>query len=131
MYLIFAFSAIFLASSFSIPYCNHNTFVPIFAASFAMLGDITIAERGSTIGFAGKRVIQDTIKESLPEGFQTAEYLQEHGGCIDLVVERKDLRDTIGTLLSILLKKNKSEVTTENANIDEVTEPLQKTSEAV
>jgi len=55
---------------------------------------------------------------------------KNHGG-IDLVVSRKDLRDTIATLLSILLKKNKSEVTTENANIDEVAEPLQKTSEAV
>ena len=99
-------------------------------ASFGMLGDIQIAEPKSQIGFAGKRVIEQTIGETLPEGFQTAEYIKNHGG-IDLVVSRKDLRDTIGTLLSILLKKNKSEVTTENANIDEVAEPLQKTSEAV
>ena len=100
------------------------------SASWAMIGDILIAEPKATIGFAGRRVIEQTIGETLPEGFQTAEYIKNHGG-IDLVVSRKDLRDTIGTLLSILLKKNKSEVTTENANIDEVAEPLQKTSEAV
>jgi acetyl-CoA carboxylase carboxyl transferase subunit beta len=99
-------------------------------ASLGMLGDIQIAEPKSKCGFAGARVIEQTIGETLPEGFQTAEYIKNHGG-IDLVVSRKDLRDTIATLLSILLKKNKSEVTTENANIDEVAEPLQKTSEAV
>ena len=55
-------------------------------------------------GFAGARVIEQTIGETLPEGFQTAEYIKNHGG-IDLVVSRKDLRDTIATLLSILLQK--------------------------
>tara|TARA_B100001123_G_C15229885_1_gene994705 strand:- start:567 stop:1490 length:924 start_codon:yes stop_codon:yes gene_type:complete len=75
-------------------------------ASWAMLGDIIMAEPKATVGFAGARVIQDTIKESLPEGFQTSEYVKEHGG-IDLVVSRKDLRDTIGNLITILLKKNK------------------------
>ena len=75
-------------------------------ASFGMLGDIQIAEPKSQIGFAGKRVIEQTIGETLPEGFQTAEYIKNHGG-IDLVVSRKDLRDTIGTLITILLKKNK------------------------
>ena len=99
-------------------------------ASFAMLGDIHIAEPKATVGFAGARVIQDTIKESLPENFQTAEYVQEHGG-IDIVVQRKDLRDTIAKLLSIFLKYNQSEVATKNEIIDEVEEPLQKTSEAV
>ena len=65
-------------------------------------------------------------------GAVARKYLQEHGGCIDLVVERKDLRDTIGTLLSILLKKNKSEeITTENANIDKIAKPLHKTSATV
>jgi len=85
-------------------------------ASFAMLGDIHIAEKGSTVGFAGSRVIEQTIGQSLPEGFQTAEYLKEKGG-IDLVVSRNDLRDTIGTLITILLKKNKitpSEASNEN-----------------
>ena len=73
-------------------------------ASWAMLGDILIAEPKATIGFAGRRVIEDTVRETLPSEFQTAEYVKEHGG-IDLVVERKYLSSTIGTLLNVLLKK--------------------------
>jgi acetyl-CoA carboxylase carboxyl transferase subunit beta len=69
-------------------------------ASFAMLGDIILAEPGALIGFAGKRVIEQTIKQSLPEGFQTAEFLLEHG-FIDAVVSREKLKDTLGQLLSI------------------------------
>ena len=68
-------------------------------ASFAMLADITIAEKGSTIGFAGKRVIQDTIREELPINFQKAEYLQDHG-MIDIVVHRKELKKTISDILN-------------------------------
>ena len=68
-------------------------------ASFAMLGDITIAEKGSTIGFAGKRVIQDTIREELPVDFQKAEYLHDHG-MIDIVVHRKELKKTIADILN-------------------------------
>ena len=67
-------------------------------ASFAMLGDITIAEKGSTIGFAGKRVIQDTIREELPIDFQKAEYLKEHG-MVDIVSHRKDLKQTLYKVL--------------------------------
>ena len=74
-------------------------------ASFAMLGDITLAEPNSLIAFAGRRVIQATVKEDLPENFQRAEYVQECG-FVDLIVERKDLKEKIGSLLSILLKKN-------------------------
>ena len=74
-------------------------------ASYAMVGDIHMAEVGSLIAFAGKRVIQGTVKEELPENFQTSEYVQK-SGFIDLIVERKDLAEKIGTLLSILLKKN-------------------------
>jgi len=99
-------------------------------ASFAMLGDIHIAEKGATVGFAGARVIAQTIGASLPEGFQTAEYVKEHGG-IDLVVPRNNLRDTIGILLSILLKKKESESSIENVDIDTVNKALPKTSEAV
>jgi len=73
-------------------------------ASFAMLGDITIAERGSTIGFAGKRVIQDTIREELPNDFQKAEYLEKHG-MVDIVVNRKDLKNTLNNILDIISKK--------------------------
>ena len=70
-------------------------------ASFAMLGDITIAEQGSTIGFAGKRVIQDTIREELPIDFQKAEYLKEHG-MVDIVTHRKDLKKTLISILNHL-----------------------------
>jgi acetyl-CoA carboxylase carboxyl transferase subunit beta len=68
-------------------------------ASFAMLGDITIAEKGSTIGFAGKRVIQDTIREELPIDFQKAEYLLDHG-MVDIVVHRKNLKKTLINILN-------------------------------
>ena len=74
-------------------------------ASFAMLGDVSLAEPGALIAFAGKRVIQATVKEDLPENFQTSEHLQKCG-FVDLIVERKDLSKKIGTLLSILLKQN-------------------------
>lgn len=70
-------------------------------ASYAMLGDISIAEPGALIGFAGPRVIENTIRESLPEGFQRAEYLLEHG-MLDLVVHRRDLRATLARLLALL-----------------------------
>lgn len=69
-------------------------------ASFAMLGDIILAEPGALIGFAGKRVIEQTIKQSLPEGFQTAEFLLEHG-FIDAVVPREKLKETLAQLLSL------------------------------
>jgi len=75
------------------------------SASFAMVGDLHLAEPGSTIGFAGRRVIEETVREKLPEDFQTAEYLKEHG-IVDIVVERKDLRETIGRVLSLLMDKN-------------------------
>ena len=68
-------------------------------ASFAMLGDITIAEQGSTIGFAGKRVIQDTIREELPIDFQKAEYLKEHG-MVDIVCHRKDLKKNLENVIN-------------------------------
>ena len=88
-------------------------------ASWGMLGDILIAEPKATIGFAGRRVIQDTVRETLPEEFQTAEYVKEHGG-IDLVVERKYLNSTIGTLLTVMLKKEETQVkdTTNVVTID-------------
>ena len=74
-------------------------------ASYAMVSDISIAEPGALIAFAGKRVIQGTVKEELPPNFQSAEYVQKTG-FVDLVVDRKDLASKIGTLLSILLKQN-------------------------
>ena len=82
-------------------------------ASYAMLGDLHIAEPGALIAFAGSRVIQGTVREELPEGFQRSEYL-EKTGFVDLIVERKDLRGKIVTLLSILLKKNSAINLSEN-----------------
>ncbi len=99
-------------------------------ASWAMLGDILIAEPKATIGFAGRRVIQDTVRETLPEEFQTAEYVKDHGG-IDLVIERKYLNTTVGTLLSVLLKKKEAEAKIDEINVVEIDKSLQTTSKAV
>jgi acetyl-CoA carboxylase carboxyl transferase subunit beta len=73
-------------------------------ASYAMLGDIQIAEPGALIGFAGQRVIEQTIGEKLPEGFQRAEYLLEHG-MLDRVIHRRHLRDELAMLLRLLTNK--------------------------
>jgi acetyl-CoA carboxylase carboxyl transferase subunit beta len=87
------------------------------SASVAMLGDVNIAEKGAMIGFAGARVIQQTINQDLPEGFQKAEFLQEHGA-VDLIVSRSELKPTIANLLDIFAiprkKKSKSQTTAEN-----------------
>jgi acetyl-CoA carboxylase carboxyl transferase subunit beta len=83
------------------------------SASYAMLGDLHIAEPGALIAFAGARVIQGTVREELPIGFQRSEYV-EKTGFIDLIVERKNLREKISSLLSILLKKNSVIKTVEN-----------------
>jgi acetyl-CoA carboxylase carboxyl transferase subunit beta len=67
-----------------------------------MLGDVTIAEPKALIGFAGPRVIEQTIRQTLPPGFQRSEFLLEHG-MVDMVVERKDLKDTVGRCLRLLM----------------------------
>jgi acetyl-CoA carboxylase carboxyl transferase subunit beta len=72
-------------------------------ASYAMLGDIHMAEPGALIGFAGPRVIEQTIREHLPDGFQRAEFLKEHG-MVDMVVHRHDLRSTLARLCSLLMR---------------------------
>jgi acetyl-CoA carboxylase carboxyl transferase subunit beta len=74
------------------------------SASFAMLGDVALAETGAVIGFAGARVIEQTIREKLPEGFQRAEYLLDHG-MIDMVVRRQDLRNTLIRVIGLLINK--------------------------
>jgi len=76
-------------------------------ASYAMLGDLNIAEPEALIGFAGPRVIRETIKRDLPEGFQTSEFLLE-SGFLDLVVNRKDLKETLGDLLAMFAKANRA-----------------------
>ncbi len=82
-----------------ISYLTHPTTGGV-TASFAMLGDINIAEPGALIGFAGPRVIESTMKQSLPAGFQRAEFLEDHGFC-DMIVERKEMRQTLATLLDM------------------------------
>jgi acetyl-CoA carboxylase carboxyl transferase subunit beta len=73
------------------------------SASFAMIGDIVIAEPGALIGFAGPRVIEQTVKQTLPEGFQRAEFLIEHGA-IDLIVDRREMRDRLVSLITLLMR---------------------------
>lgn len=77
------------------------------SASFAMVGDVHLAEPGAMIGFAGRRVIEETVRETLPKEFQTAEYLLEHG-MVDMVVRRHDLKETIGRLLDLLMVTDRS-----------------------
>ena len=74
------------------------------SASFAMLGDLNIAEPGALIGFAGPRVIQQTVRETLPEGFQRSEFLLEHGA-VDMIIHRKDMRDKLASILTILTRQ--------------------------
>ncbi|MEL7273369.1 MAG: acetyl-CoA carboxylase, carboxyltransferase subunit beta [Pseudomonadota bacterium] len=91
------------------------------SASYAMLGDIHIAEPGALICFAGPRVIEQTIREKLPEGFQRAEYLKEHG-MVDMVVARPQLKDTISDLLTILMKQESRTVQEETPSEEAVSE---------
>jgi acetyl-CoA carboxylase carboxyl transferase subunit beta len=74
------------------------------SASLAMLGDIIIAEPGARIGFAGRRVIEQTVREKLPEGFQSSEFLVDHGA-IDMICDRREMRDTLASLLAKLSDK--------------------------
>jgi len=74
------------------------------SASFAMLGDLNLAEPKALIGFAGPRVIQQTVRETLPDGFQRSEFLVEHGA-VDMIVDRRDMRDKVASILAMLTKK--------------------------
>jgi len=95
------------------------------SASFAMLGDVAIAESGAVIGFAGRRVIEQTIREQLPEDFQKAEYLYEHG-MVDMVVRRQELRPTLIQVLSLLRNTKPAadivELNTEDSPAEETVE---------
>ena len=79
------------------------------SASLAMLGDINVAEPNALIGFAGPRVIEQTVREKLPEGFQRSEFLQEHGA-IDMIIDRREMRDEIASLLGLLMASRKAAV---------------------
>jgi acetyl-CoA carboxylase carboxyl transferase subunit beta len=80
------------------------------SASLAMLGDINVAEPNALIGFAGPRVIEQTVREKLPDGFQRSEFLQEHGA-IDMIIHRRDIREKIASILAILMSHQYSRET--------------------
>jgi acetyl-CoA carboxylase carboxyl transferase subunit beta len=75
------------------------------SASFAFMGDVVIAEPGALIGFAGARVIQQTVRETLPEGFQRAEFLLEHGA-VDMIIDRREMKNQLATLITLLTKQS-------------------------
>jgi acetyl-CoA carboxylase carboxyl transferase subunit beta len=75
------------------------------SASFAFMGDVVIAEPGALIGFAGARVIQQTVRETLPEGFQRAEFLLDHGA-IDMIIDRREMKNQLATLITLLSKQS-------------------------
>jgi acetyl-CoA carboxylase carboxyl transferase subunit beta len=73
------------------------------SASFAMIGDVVLAEPGALVGFAGPRVIEQTVRETLPEGFQRSEFLLQHGA-VDMIVDRRAMRDKLASLFTLLMK---------------------------
>lgn len=91
------------------------------SASFAMLGDLNVAEPNALIGFAGPRVIEQTVRETLPEGFQRSEFLLEHG-TLDMIIDRREMRDRLADLLSILTHQSKPVAKTEAAEVVSGTE---------
>jgi acetyl-CoA carboxylase carboxyl transferase subunit beta len=116
-------------SAAGIPYisCMTDPTMGGVSASLAMLGDINVAEPNALIGFAGPRVIEQTVREKLPEGFQRSEFLQEHGA-IDMIIHRREMRDKLASILGILTA---SKTTTTAADItavavEAVTLPEQK-----
>jgi acetyl-CoA carboxylase carboxyl transferase subunit beta len=84
------------------------------SASFAMLGDLNLAEPGALIGFAGQRVIEQTVREKLPEGFQRSEFLLEHG-TVDQIVDRREMRERLAHILAMLMRQPAPAASTEAA----------------
>ena len=106
-------------SNAGIPYISFMTDPTMggVSASLAMLGDINVAEPNALIGFAGPRVIEQTVREKLPEGFQRSEFLQEHGA-IDMIVDRREMRDKISSILAILMAgRAKTSTSVESASV--------------
>ena len=112
-------------SDAGLPYISYMTDPTMggVSASLAMLGDINVAEPKALIGFAGPRVIEQTVREKLPEGFQRSEFLQEHGA-VDMIVDRREMRDKMSIILSMLMaSKNKKKIVTEQESAKEVEVP--------
>ncbi len=91
------------------------------SASLAMLGDINVAEPDALIGFAGPRVIEQTVREKLPEGFQRSEFLQEHGA-IDMIIDRREMREKIASILSMLYPELPADTGAEDVSESDVTD---------
>ncbi len=106
-------------SAAGIPYISYMTDPTMggVSASLAMLGDINVAEPKALIGFAGPRVIEQTVREKLPEGFQRSEFLQEHGA-IDTIVDRREMRETISSILSMLMAANYEQIKKQSGTVD-------------
>jgi acetyl-CoA carboxylase carboxyl transferase subunit beta len=106
-------------SEAGIPYISYMTDPTMggVSASLAMLGDINVAEPKALIGFAGPRVIEQTVREKLPEGFQRSEFLQEHGA-IDTIIDRREMRETISSILSMLMAANYEQINKQSETVD-------------
>ena len=101
------------------------------SASLAMLGDLNVAEPKALIGFAGPRVIEQTVREKLPEGFQRSEFLQEHG-TLDMIIDRREMRDKIASVLSILTANRPKRTKVEPPLLEKIVdqEVIEDTSES-
>jgi len=106
-------------SEAGIPYISYMTDPTMggVSASLAMLGDINVAEPKALIGFAGPRVIEQTVREKLPEGFQRSEFLQEHGA-IDTIIDRREMKETISSILSMLMAANYEQINKQSGTVD-------------
>ena len=106
-------------SEAGIPYISYMTDPTMggVSASLAMLGDINVAEPKALIGFAGPRVIEQTVREKLPEGFQRSEFLQEHGA-IDTIIDRREMREAISSILSMLMAANYEQINKQSETVD-------------
>jgi len=110
-------------SDAGLPYISYMTDPTMggVSASLAMLGDINVAEPKALIGFAGPRVIEQTVREKLPEGFQRSEFLQEHGA-VDMIVDRREMRKTMSNILAMLMDSNNKKDMIEQEIVKEVEE---------
>ncbi|MEQ1635665.1 MAG: acetyl-CoA carboxylase, carboxyltransferase subunit beta [Methylococcales bacterium] len=109
-------------SAAGIPYISFMTDPTMggVSASLAMLGDLNIAEPGALIGFAGPRVIEQTVREKLPQGFQRSEFLQEHGA-IDMIIDRREIRDRLAAILAMLMAKNSTQTVSVEHELKQIT----------
>ena len=113
-----------------VPYISYMTDPTMggVSASLAMLGDINVAEPNALIGFAGPRVIEQTVRETLPDGFQRSEFLLQHGA-IDMIIDRREMKDKINSILAMLMSSYVPKIEVVQANVPETTEELVEENE--